>query len=259
MVAIISPAKSLDFSIERELAAHYIPRHLAKTESLIKNLRKLSVSKIKTLMSISQNLAELNKERYQTFDIENPEVGKAAILVFKGDVYQGFAVDSLSDDLLNQSDKHLRILSGLYGLLRPQDVIQPYRLEMGTRLDMKSRGKNLYEYWKKIIGKQLQQDIEENNAQFLINLASNEYFKAVDASAIKVPIVNVDFKDAKNGEYKMISFFAKKARGMMARYIVENGLTNADDLKGFDTEGYYFSADLSNNHTFTFLREENKK
>lgn len=259
MLAVISPAKSLDFSIDRELTSPTVPRHLPKTEFLIKNLRKLSVSKIKTLMSISEKLAELNYERFQTFDLENAMSGKQALFVFKGDVYIGLEADTWQPSTVQHATKHLRILSGLYGLIRPLDVIQPYRLEMGTSLDLKSKGKNLYAYWKKDITNQLNEDIENENAKFLINVASTEYFKAVDTKQICVPVIKVDFKDAKNGTYKMISFFAKKARGMMAKYIVENQLTNLEDLKGFNAEGYYFSSELSDNTNFTFLREENKK
>lgn len=202
-------------------------------------------------MHVSENLAVLNEERYKTFQKEfTTENSKQALLAFKGDVYTKIEVDTYSQDDFEFAQKHLRILSGLYGLLKPLDLIQPYRLEMGTRLETK-KGKNLYEYWDKKIAKAIN---EAAAGKPIVNLASQEYFKAVDLKTLKTPVVNIHFKEFKNGAYQVIGLFAKQARGMMTNFAVKNRIENPQDLKSFNQEGYEFSAPMSGKSDWVFIR-----
>ncbi len=260
MLHLISPAKSLDFEKNVPFNDYSIPEFKSESEKLIKKLSSLSKKKIKSMMSLSDNLTELNAERYQNWQgVEQiSDQARQAIFAFTGDVYKGLNAYELNQKQLEYTQNHLIILSGLYGVLRPLDVIEPHRLEMGTALPIR-RKKNLYEFWGDRLTEKLNEKLEDGNHEVLINLASNEYFKSINKKKIKAGIISPEFKDAKNGNYKIISFFAKKARGLMSRYIIENEIENVEDLKGFDYEGYRFNADLSTENKPVFTREENQK
>ncbi len=251
MMVVISPAKTLDFETPPSTKKHSQPRFLAQSQVLIDTLKKLSIQEVATLMKLSDKLAALNVARFQTwqppFDLDN---AKQAILAFKGDVYTGLDADTMNDDDLTFAQQHLRILSGLYGVLRPLDLIQPYRLEMGTKL-ANGKGKDLYQFW----GDTLRQSIEEElTAGVLVNLASNEYFSALQAKKLNARIVTPVFKDWKNGQYKVISFYAKKARGQMSRYIIQHRLTDPDAIKQFTVDGYRFNDAMSKADEWVFIR-----
>lgn len=214
-------------------------------------MKKKSAAEIAQLMHVSENLAELNEERYKTFQSEfNPENSKQALLAFKGDVYTKIDVDSYTNADFDFAQQHLRILSGLYGLLKPLDLIQPYRLEMGTRLETK-KGKNLYEYWGTKIAKAIN---EVSSEAPIINLASQEYFKAVDLKVIKSPVITIHFKEFKNEGYQTIGFFAKQARGMMTNFAIKNKIIDPEALKVFSEERYEFSEVLSDSGNWVFIR-----
>ncbi|GAB3337964.1 peroxide stress protein YaaA [Marivirga atlantica] len=257
MIAILSPAKSLDFEKQFDLPSSKT-RFNSDTNTLIDTLKEKSEKEIQNLMSISEKLAELNVERYHNFKKRTPKHAKQAALAFQGDVYQGMQAEEFTKEEHNFAQEHVRILSGLYGLLKPLDLIQPYRLEMGTKLKVNG-SKSLYEYWDDKIAKTLVKDLKEQGDDILINLASNEYFKAVDRDLLKkkVTLIDVEFKDYSNGQYKIISFYAKKARGMMARYIVKNRIDKVEDLKSFDIEGYYFDPENSSEQQLCFKRDQN--
>lgn len=252
MKIVISPAKSLDFETKIPTTQFTQGIFLDEASKLNTVLKKKSPKQLSSLMSISDKLGELNWERNQNwqlpFSIEN---ARQAVFAFKGDVYIGLDAYTLSSEKINQLQQKLRILSGQYGLLKPLDLIQPYRLEMGTKLKVGSKS-NLYEYWNSKITNALNTELFEG--EVLVNLASNEYFKAVKPKLLKVPIITPIFKDYKNGKLKMISFFAKKARGLMVRYIVDNNIEKTEDLKGFNYEGYAFDANLSTNKELVFTR-----
>ena len=254
MLIVISPAKTLDFE-QKALTRHYSDNEfLPSAEKLVKEMKRFSSKKLKGLMGVSDNIAELNRIRFETwsrpFDLNN---AKQALLAFKGDVYLGLDAESLSDEELLYSQQHLRILSGLYGLLKPLDLIQPYRLEMGTKLKT-SKFASLYDFWGDKLTKKVNEDLLSQGDNVLINLASNEYFKALDKKKLKAEIISPVFKDFKDGKYKTISFFAKKARGLMSRFILENRLQRPDELKLFKEDGYYFSESESSINQFVFLR-----
>ena len=256
MLVLISPAKTLDFETPWKLKNISQPDFLNDSQLLIDQLRKLSATKIGELMSISEKLAILNAERFLNwhlpFTLEN---SKPAILAFRGDVYTGLDADSFSVKDTNFAQNHLRILSGLYGVLRPLDLIQAYRLEMGTGFK-NSRGKNLYEFWGDKITEHVNSELSNQQKPTLINLASNEYWSVVKPEKLQAEVISPIFKDEKNGQYKIISFFAKKARGMMAAYIIKNQIKDPEDLKAFDTEGYAFNAKMSKGNDWVFLRKE---
>lgn len=256
MLILISPAKSLDFETVNTRNNFSESNFLKESQSLIKQLRKLSTDEIADFMSISPKLAQLNFERFVNwqlpFDMEN---AKQAILAFKGDVYTGLDAGSLSETELQTAQKDLRILSGLYGVLRPLDLIQAYRLEMGKKLQT-AKGKNLYEFWGDKITNEINKTLKEKEDKHLINLASNEYFKSVNKKIIKAEIITPVFKDLKNGQYKVISFFAKKARGLMTRFIIQNKITDPEYLKAFNSEGYAFNPHLSTDTELVFTRDQ---
>lgn len=239
MKIVISPAKSLNFESELPTKRYSQPQFLAQAEKLNKVLVKKRPSALSKLMGISNNLAELNWERNQKFSTPfDPSNARPAMYAFNGDVYQGLDAYSIPEMKLDRLQDTLRILSGLYGLLRPLDLIQPYRLEMGTQLKL-GRKKNLYEFWKKQLTEELNSELEED--ELFVNLASNEYFGAVDEKQLKVPVITPIFKDWKNDKLKVISFFAKKARGSMVRYIINTDAKTLEDIKGFDLDDYIFS------------------
>ncbi|MDG1973715.1 MAG: peroxide stress protein YaaA [Flavobacteriaceae bacterium] len=243
MKIIISPAKSLDFKTELPTKNFSTPNFLSESKKINELLKKKSPSELKSLMSISEKLAELNWNRNNTFKTPfNIENARPSIFTFNGDVYSGLDAFSLSMDQLNQAQKSLRILSGLYGLLKPLDLIQPYRLEMGTKLNIEG-SLNLYGFWKNKITNKLNDELNQN--EFFVNLASNEYSSAIDRKLLKTTMISPSFKDMKNGKLKIISFYAKKARGMMVRYILDNEINNLEDLKGFDYGGYSYSSEES--------------
>lgn len=254
MIIVLSPAKTLDFETPPITQDHTQPDFLDDSAELIDRLRTLEPDQIGKLMSISPKLALLNSNRYfawqRPFTLQN---AKQAILAFKGDVYTGLDAGTMTPAELAFAQHHLRILSGLYGVLRPLDLMQPYRLEMGTPF-INQRGSNLYEFWDSIITDALNQALQKQNDNILINLASNEYFHAVQPAKLNARIITPVFKDEKNGIYKIISFFAKKARGMMSRYIIHQQLTDPEAIKRFDVAGYRFSADDSSTDEWIFTR-----
>ncbi|WP_299082082.1 peroxide stress protein YaaA [uncultured Paraglaciecola sp.] len=256
MLVVISPAKNLDYDTPAPTNAFTQPEMLDDSQRLIKHCRKLSPAKIGSLMKISDKLAGLNADRYASwqtpFGVTN---AKQALLAFNGDVYTGLDAGSFSQQDFDYAQQHLRILSGLYGVLRPLDLMQAYRLEMGTKLDT-GKDKNLYQFWDERISHKLNQAINSQGDNVLINLASNEYFKAVKPKALDADIYTPVFQDCKNGQYKVISFFAKKARGMMARYILQNQLTEVKQLQNFDTAGYRYAPEKSHGQELVFTREE---
>ncbi|WP_168383737.1 peroxide stress protein YaaA [Acinetobacter indicus] len=256
MLALISPAKTLDYESALPTGSHTLPRLLAHSQELIDVSRTLSASEIANLMSVSEKIANLNVERFRDwqadFDFSN---ARQALFAFKGDVYTGLDAYSLKDQDIDYAQQHLRMLSGLYGLLRPLDLMMPYRLEMGTKLK-NPRGSNLYEFWGTIITDLINEDLAAAKSELLVNIASDEYYKSVKESKIQAEIIKPVFLDQKNGKYKVISFYAKKARGLMARYIIENKIERAEDLKGFNSDGYYFDADSSLKGELVFKRDE---
>ncbi|MDF1688257.1 MAG: peroxide stress protein YaaA [Cycloclasticus sp.] len=255
MLLVISPAKTLDFDTPPSTSIYSQPEFLDDSAELIDQLKTLSPSDVSTLMSISDKLGVLNSNRFIDWQLPfTSDNSKQALLSFKGDVYEGMDTTSLSQDDLTWANDHLRILSGLYGLLKPLDLIQPYRLEMGTKFS-NERGKNLYEFWGNKITNKINQDLAEQKSPVLINLASNEYFKSVKTKLLNAAVITPVFKDWKNDKYKIISFYAKKARGMMSAYIIKNRLESPSDIKQFDTAGYAFSAEQSTESEWVFLRK----
>ncbi len=253
MLVVISPAKSLDMDPVDVVATQ--PDFQEDAVRLSKTARNLTLTQLKGLMSISDDLARLNRDRFKAFEAEPaPQTTKAAALAFNGDTYQGLEAKTLSQDDLGWAQDHLGILSGLYGLLRPLDAIQPYRLEMGSRLKTR-RGKSLYDYWGDTIAKALNARAAEAETDTLINCASQEYFGAADRKALKLRVITPQFMEIKDGRPRIISFFAKRARGAMARYIVENRLTDPEDIKSFGSGGYAYDADLSDGNNWIFVRD----
>ncbi len=257
MIVLLSPAKSLDYESPLLTKRATKPRFIEDSAELISQLRKLSVGEVGKLMSISDKLSQLNYDRFASWEREfTKENSRAAILAFTGDVYQGMDLAEWSKDDFEIAQKRVRILSGLYGVLRPLDLMQAYRLEMGTKFTNK-RGKNLYEFWGSELTESLNADLKKSGSDFVVNLASNEYFSAVKKKELSGTLITPVFKDEKNGKFKIISFFAKKARGMMADFIVRNGVTDPKELQKFKTGGYRFSKkDSDDDETLVFLRKE---
>ena len=255
MLTVLSPAKTLDYESPTITDQTSKPQFMDQSALLVDDARTLAPDDIRSLMGVSEAIAALNHERFMNWAPESTTANaKQAILAFKGDVYTGLEAETMSADDLEFAQAHLRILSGLYGLLRPLDLMQPYRLEMGLKFS-NQRGKNLYEFWGERITDAINADLTSAGTETLVNLASNEYFKAVKTKSLNADIVTPQFKDLKNGQYKMISFFAKKARGVMARYIIDNQLTDPEQLKSFTGSGYYFSAEQSSGNNLVFLRD----
>ncbi|NOI81841.1 peroxide stress protein YaaA [Vibrio tubiashii] len=256
MLIVVSPAKTLDYESPLATEKSTQPDLIEYSKQLIDVCRKLTPADVASLMKVSDKIADLNVGRFQewseTFTAEN---SRQAILAFKGDVYTGLDAQSLSEQDFDYAQNHLRMLSGLYGLLKPLDLMQPYRLEMGTKL-ANDKGSNLYHFWGNVITDKLNEAIANQGDNVLVNLASNEYFKAVKPKNLDAQVITPVFKDCKNGQYKVISFYAKKARGMMARYIIENRISSVAELTKFDTAGYYFVEDESTPTELVFKREE---
>lgn len=252
MKIVISPAKSLDFESALPSKKYTEAQFLNKAETIQKTLKKKKPKALMDLMDISEKLADLNWQRNQDWSLPfTTENARPAVYAFNGDVYVGLDAYTISEEKLEVLQDKLRILSGLYGLLKPLDLMQPYRLEMGTNLKVGTK-KNLYEFWKKTITDSLNKEMKKD--ELFVNLASNEYFSAVDVKSLKVPVITPEFKDYKDGKLKMISFFAKKARGLMVRYIIDNNVETLDELKNFNYEGYAFDANLSKGNKLVFTR-----
>ncbi|RNC85037.1 MAG: peroxide stress protein YaaA [Winogradskyella sp.] len=252
MKLVLSPAKSLNFESSLPTAKTTESCFLAESERLNRLLKKKSARSLSKLMSISDNLGQLNYERNQAWSLPfTSENARPALYAFSGDVYRGLDAYNIDTKKLDKVEDTVRIISGLYGLLKPLDLMQPYRLEMGTKFPV-GKNKNLYEFWKKKITQALNDELADD--ELFLNLASNEYFKAIDTKALKVPVVTANFKDFKNGQYKTIMTFAKLARGYMTRYIIETDANTIDDVKGFNYEGYGFSEELSSENELVFTR-----
>ncbi|MGF1685560.1 peroxide stress protein YaaA [Photobacterium japonica] len=256
MLIVVSPAKTLDYESPLATATYTQPELTAHSAALIEVCRELTPVDIASLMKVSDKIAGLNAARFAEWHPDfTPDNARQAILAFKGDVYTGLAAETLSEADFAYAQQHFRMLSGLYGLLRPLDLMQPYRLEMGTKL-ANPRGTNLYQFWGDIITDKLNVALAEQGDDVLVNLASNEYFKAVKPKKLAGKIITPVFKDAKNGTYKVISFYAKKARGMMARYLIENQIETVEGIQAFDVAGYYFVPAESTATELVFKREE---
>jgi len=255
MLLILSPAKKLDYSEDtRYISTYTQPQFLDESQKLIDILVEKQPDELMSLMDISSQLAELNYERYQNFSRPfSPENAKQALLTFKGDVYTSFQLDTYTEAEYEYAQKHVRILSGLYGLLRPLDLMQPYRLEMGTKLS-NERGKNLYDFWKEEITQHLNEAIKESGSKVLINLASNEYARAIDKKKLKGTILDISFKDERNGQYKPIFLYVKQARGAMCDYAIREKVVDPEGLKGFTDMGYHYNESLSSDNEWVFTR-----
>lgn len=252
MIVVVSPAKKLDFSSDAVKPNWSLPDYLDQSEELIKTARKMTRKDIAGLMKVSEKIADLNYERYR--DFETPFTltnSRQAAFTFKGDTYVGLDAETLSEEDLDFAQNHFRILSGLYGMLRPLDLMQPYRLEMGVRLK-NPKGKNLYEFWGDTLTKGLNDLLKKQQNKVIINCASNEYFKSVDEKALEGDVITPVFKIVKEGVAKSPGMMAKRARGMMARFIIQNRLDKAEDIKKFNMDGYKFMPELSNENTFEF-------
>ena len=255
MLSLISPAKTLDYDSPLSLTSWTEPRFQKDTGELINTLKPMSKKRIAKLMNLSDKLATLNVERYRSYESKfTPENSRPSIMAFKGDVYIGLEAQTMSKHDLNYAQKNLRILSGLYGLLRPLDMMQPYRLEMGTDLKNK-RGKNLYEFWGDSITDSINEELVKNKSKVVVNLASKEYFGAVKPAKLEADLVAPVFLDWKNGEYKIISFFAKKARGSMASYLIRERVKSMKKLCAFDYDGYRYDAQRSTTASPVFIRK----
>jgi len=256
MLILISPAKTLDYQSPLATKRFTLPELLDHSQQLIKDARKLTAPQIARLMSISDKLASLNATRFHDWQPDfTPENARQAILAFKGDVYTGLQAETFSEADFDFAQQHLRMLSGLYGVLRPLDLMQPYRLEMGIRF-ANTRGKDLYQFWGDIITDKLNEGLEAQNDRVVINLASDEYFKSVKTKKLTGEVIKPVFLDEKNGKFKVISFYAKKARGLMSRYIIENRLTTPEQLTAFNSDGYFFDKDASGSGELVFKRHE---
>ncbi|MGI2854402.1 peroxide stress protein YaaA [Shewanella algae] len=256
MLILVSPAKTLDYDNPAAVSEYSLPQLLEHSSELIQVCRDLTPANIASLMKVSDKIAGLNAARFAEWQPDfTPENAKQALYAFRGDVYTGLDADSLAPETVARAQQHLRILSGLYGLLRPLDLMQAYRLEMGTSL-VNPRGNNLYVFWGDIITDAINQALAQQGDDVVVNLASNEYFKAVKPKQVAGRIITPVFKDCKNGQYKVISFYAKKARGMMARYLLEQEEQSLERLKAFNSAGYYYSETDSSPDTPVFLREE---
>ncbi|TWC16988.1 MULTISPECIES: peroxide stress protein YaaA [unclassified Pseudomonas] len=255
MLMVISPAKTLDYETPPATERFTLPQYLDHSQELVEQLREFSPAQISELMHVSDKIGGLNAARFGSWTPAfTPANAKQALLAFKGDVYTGLDAQSFSETDFDHAQRHLRMLSGLYGLLRPLDLMQPYRLEMGTKL-ANARGKDLYAFWGNRISEWLNEALADQEDDVLLNLASNEYFSAVKRSVLKARIIDTEFKDLKNGQYKIISFYAKKARGLMSRFVIQERINDPALLKQFDVQGYRYSAEQSSSEKLVFLRD----
>ncbi len=255
MLIVVSPAKTLDYDTPPKTKTFTLPDYLHDSAELIHRMREFSSLDISELMHVSSKIAELNFNRFETWNKKFTEKNaKQAVLAFKGDVYTGLDAESFSAKDFKFAQQHFRVLSGLYGLLRPLDLMQPYRLEMGTKLSTE-RGKNLYEFWGSEVTHGLNAQLKKIKSNYLINLASNEYFKVVKPKELTGEIITPAFKELKDGEYKMIGIYAKRARGLLSRYIIQNQLSDIEDIKSFDIAGYKYNKKLSKDNNWVFSRK----
>lgn len=258
MLIVLSPAKSLDYKTPAKVKTPTLPEFVTESAKLIADLKKLAPQEVAELMGLSDQLAALNVGRYRDWSKKfTEENSKPAIYAFDGDVYDGFDVKSLSPKAVEFAQDHIRILSGLYGALRPLDLMQPYRLEMGTAFK-NARGKDLYAFWGERVTESLKKILERQKKPVLLNLASEEYFKVLQPKKLDCPVIAPVFQDEKDGKYKIISFYAKRARGLMARYVVDNRITEPADLKGFNLDGYKYSPSESTPEKPVFRRSQRK-
>jgi cytoplasmic iron level regulating protein YaaA (DUF328/UPF0246 family) len=258
MLIVLSPAKSLDYKTPIKVKTSTLPEFVSESAKLIADLKKLAPQEVADLMGLSDQLAILNVGRYRDWSKKfTDQNSKPAIYAFDGDVYDGFDVKSLNTKAVDFAQEHIRILSGLYGALRPLDLMQPYRLEMGTSFK-NARGKDLYAFWGERVTDSLKQILEKQKKPLLLNLASEEYFKVLQPKKLECPVIAPIFQDEKDGKYKIISFYAKRARGLMARYVVENRITDPADLKGFNLDGYKYDAAQSKPDKPVFRRSQRK-
>lgn len=257
MIAVLSPAKNLNEEVQFKFETS-TPTFKKEANQLAKKLKKMSAKKIGTLMNLSANLSDLNYERYQSWleDFEQSDQAAPAGWLFAGDVYRGLDAATIATENHTYFNNHVAILSGLYGLLRPKDAILPYRLEMGTSWEVTAKQKNLYDFWGDKLKKDLRKRLQEQEDHTIINLASNEYFKALKGIHKNCDVITPSFKDYKNGTYKTIMVYAKKARGLMARFMVDHEIKDPEKLKAFDSEGYYFSPNDSDDKNWVFLRDQ---
>lgn len=255
MLILLSPAKSLDFESPLKIKDHTLPHFSTEIKTLTSQLKKLSVSDLEKMMGISKKLAELNHQRFNNFSEKfSFENSRQALLAFDGDVYAGIKKDQFSNDDFSFAQNHVRILSGLYGLLKPLDLIQPYRLEMGTTLSKNFSSKNLYDFWNNKISLYLNGELETLSPGHIINLASEEYFSAIDPKIISKPIINIAFKEEKMGKFQIIGINAKRARGLMTNFIIKNRIEEIEKIKNFNEENYQFNDKLSNSLNLVFTR-----
>jgi len=256
MLITLSPSKGQDFETAGLSNTHTKPADLKDSEIIKKELRKIKSKKLQEMMAISENIATLNVDRYKIFKTPfTTKNAKQAIFAFKGDVYSGLTLDKFTEDDYAYAQDHLRILSGLYGCLRPMDLIQPYRLEMKTKLE-NDRGENLYQFWDERITRSLNKELKKQQEPVLVNLASNEYFKSVKPKLLEGRLLNINFKETKEGKTRVVAIFAKRARGMMTDYIIRNRIEKPEDLKKFKLAGYKFNKALSDDKQWTFERPQ---
>lgn len=253
MLILLSPSKKLDFDTSVDFPSTQ-PRFLERSKELVSLLKKLPKEEISSLMKLSHKLTELNVDRYQSFSTPfTDDNAKQALFAFKGDVYDGLDAPSFNEKDVSYANSHLRILSGLYGVLRPLDLMQPYRLEMGTKLENQA-GKNLYAFWQDTLTSCINEDLKQQGDNVIINLASNEYSRSVKFNTLKVDVITPAFKEYRDGTYKMLMLYAKQARGMMARYLIKHRINTLDDTKKFDSDGYCYNEKLSNDNEWVFTR-----
>jgi hypothetical protein len=254
MLTILGPAKTIDTSAHGLTEKNSFPQYIQRAEELVDQIRQYSLAQLKSMMKVSDKLATLNLERYARWHSNYPaEEGQHAILAFSGEVFNGLQARTLNEEDLLFAQKHIRLLSGLYGVLRPLDLILPYRLEMGTKMP-NQRGRNLYEFWKDIIPGNIANETGTQDSKILINLASNEYFKSIEPRSFPYEIITPVFKESDGAGFRNVTIYAKKARGMMLRFIIQNRINDPEQLKAFDEDGYYFNNDLSNQKEWYFCR-----
>ncbi len=254
MIVLMNSSKTMDFQRKAKIAKHTVPKFNEDAEILVKTLRKLSKAEFTKVMKVSDKLADLNIERYANWRADlKPSEGKQALLAFKGDIYSGMDVDNYNIEGFNFAQKHVRILSGLYGILRPMDLVQPYRLEMATKLTT-PRGKNLYQFWGDRINNTLTKMLKQEKSGVLVNLCSLEYFKSTQPDDLNARIISPVFKEFRGGSYRFVTLYAKNARGMMCNYIIQNHLKHIEELKSFNVEGYNFNPKISSEKELVFTR-----
>ncbi len=255
MKIVLSPAKTLDFEQNAPTSSKTQPQFQEEVQELVGILQQYSEQDLAELMNVNNDLAHLNYQRYQSFEQSfTPNNAKEALFAFKGDVYDGLDAATLSEEDIDFAQKHVRILSGLYGILRPLDLMQPYRLEMSTKLQ-NPKGNNLYDYWGQKITDKLNEEMQQDGDEFLLNLASKEYFKAIQPKALNVPVISPAFKEAKGGQYKVIALYAKKARGLMTRFVIRNRISSQEGIKSFQEDGYAYNDKLSTEKEPVFTRD----